>query len=105
LAAISTELREGDSAPAPARQGWEALVEALESAGGSYVAVQGPPGTGKTHVGSHAVKALLERGWSVGVTAQSHAVVENFLGKLVSIGVPKKQVLKAEKRGKDAPER
>ncbi|MEI5004094.1 TM0106 family RecB-like putative nuclease [Micrococcus yunnanensis] len=105
LAAISTELREGDSAPAPARQGWEALVEALESARGSYVAVQGPPGTGKTHVGSHAVKALLERGWSVGVTAQSHAVVENFLGKLVSIGVPKKQVLKAEKRGKDAPER
>ncbi|RUQ43683.1 TM0106 family RecB-like putative nuclease [Micrococcus sp. HSID17228] len=81
------------------------LVEALESARGSYVAVQGPPGTGKTHVGSHAVKALLERGWSVGVTAQSHAVVENFLGKLVSIGVPKKQVLKAEKRGKDAPER
>mgnify|MGYP002651271895 FL=1 len=80
-------------------------MEALESARGSYVAVQGPPGTGKTHVGSHAVKALLERGWSVGVTAQSHAVVENFLGKLVSIGVPKKQVLKAEKRGKDAPER
>lgn len=71
------------------------LVEALESARGSYVAVQGPPGTGKTHVGSHAVKALLERGWSVGVTAQSHAVVENFLQKLLSIGVPAERVAKA----------
>ncbi|MFF5020982.1 TM0106 family RecB-like putative nuclease [Micrococcus luteus] len=73
------------------------LVEALESARGSYVAVQGPPGTGKTHVGSHAVKALLERGWSVGVTAQSHAVVENFLDKLVEIGVDPEHVGKKPK--------
>ncbi|PFH06030.1 uncharacterized protein BX598_0652 [Micrococcaceae bacterium JKS001869] len=81
------------------------LVEALESARGSYVAVQGPPGTGKTHVGSHAVKALLERGWSVGVTAQSHAVVENFLQKLLSIGVPAEHVAKAiSRRAKPNPD-
>ena len=81
------------------------LVEALESARGSYVAVQGPPGTGKTHVGSHAVKALLERGWSVGVTAQSHAVVENFLQKLLSIGVPAEHVAKAiSSRAKPNPD-
>ena len=101
LEAISTAARAGTDG----RQGWEALVEAIESAAGSYVAVQGPPGTGKTHVGSHAVKALVERGWRVGVTAQSHAVVENFLAKLVAVGVPGDRVVKAEKRGKDAPER
>lgn len=81
LEEIAADVRQGRI------EGADGLVEALRSADGSYVAVQGPPGTGKTHVGSHAVKALLEQGWTVGVTAQSHAVVENFLDKLVSIGV------------------
>ncbi|CAM3616859.1 TM0106 family RecB-like putative nuclease [Micrococcus flavus] len=88
---ISNDVRSG------ALDGVTGLVEALGSAQGSYVAVQGPPGTGKTHVGSHAVKALLERGWSVGVTAQSHAVVENFLDKLVQIGVEPERVGKKPK--------
>ncbi|MDY6054958.1 TM0106 family RecB-like putative nuclease [Micrococcus sp.] len=96
LAQISAEARAAGAEGA--REGWEALVEALESARGSYVAVQGPPGTGKTHVGSHAVKALLDRGWSVGVTAQSHAVVENFLGKLSSLGVPPERIVKQGRR-------
>lgn len=77
---------------------WPLLVEAIESARGSYVAVQGPPGTGKTHVGSHAVKALAERGWRIGVTAQSHAVVENFLQKLADIGLPKESIGKVPTR-------
>ncbi|MDO5635010.1 MAG: TM0106 family RecB-like putative nuclease [Micrococcus sp.] len=88
---ISSEVRSGQ------KDSIAGLVEALESARGSYVAVQGPPGTGKTHVGSHAVKALLDRGWSVGVIAQSHAVVENFLDKLVDIGVDPKHVGKEPK--------
>lgn len=83
---------------------WPLLVEALESAHGSYVAVQGPPGTGKTHVGSHAVKALAERGWRIGITAQSHAVVENFLQKLADIGMPKEKIGKAATRGRKASE-
>jgi uncharacterized protein len=45
----------------------------------SYVAVQGPPGTGKTFVGSQAVARLAQAGWRIGVVAQSHAVVDNFL--------------------------
>lgn len=105
LAEITAEAR--SDSEATRRQDWEALVEALESARGSYVAVQGPPGTGKTHTGSHAVKALLEKGWSVGITAQSHAVVENFLDKLAELGVPKNQLTKASSRSRkedpDAP--
>ncbi|RLK52798.1 TM0106 family RecB-like putative nuclease [Microbacterium telephonicum] len=64
----------------------------------SYLAVQGPPGTGKTYVGSHVVAHLVrERGWKVGVVAQSHAVVEHMLERIVAAGVPKAQVAKAPK--------
>ena len=54
------------------------IVSALKDAS-SYVAVQGPPGTGKTYVGSRVVSALARAGWRIGVVAQSHSVVENFL--------------------------
>lgn len=64
----------------------------------SYLAVQGPPGTGKTYVGSHVVAQLVrERGFRVGVVAQSHAVVENMLERIVDAGVPREQVGKAPK--------
>lgn len=64
----------------------------------SYVAVQGPPGTGKTFVGSHVIARLVrDRGYRVGVVAQSHAVVENLLGRVVEAGVPIEQVAKAPK--------
>lgn len=66
----------------------------------SYLAVQGPPGTGKTYVGSHVVARLVaEHGYRVGVVAQSHAVVENMLDRIVDAGVPRTQVAKALKAG------
>ncbi|MGC5048436.1 TM0106 family RecB-like putative nuclease [Micrococcus porci] len=99
LAQITADARAGRL------EGAEALVEALVSARGSYVAVQGPPGTGKTHVGSHAVKELASRGWRIGVTGQSHAVVENFLAKLVAVGVPAEHVGKEKPRGGEDRER
>lgn len=55
------------------------ICAALEQSDSSYVAVQGPPGTGKTYVGSRAVALLASRGWRIGVVAQSHSVVDNFL--------------------------
>ncbi len=64
----------------------------------SYVAVQGPPGTGKTYVGSHVVACLVrEHGFRVGVVAQSHAVVEHMLDRIVDAGVPRTLVAKALK--------
>ena len=55
------------------------VVAALESCPDSYVAVQGPPGTGKTYVGSSTVALLAAKGWRIGVVAQSHSVINNFL--------------------------
>ena len=64
----------------------------------SHLAVQGPPGTGKTYVGSHVVAKLVrDHGYRVGVVAQSHAVVEHMLDRIVEAGVPKAQVAKAPK--------
>ncbi len=51
----------------------------------SYLAVQGPPGTGKTYLAASVIRDLVrDRGWRIGVVAQSHKVVENVLRTLVS---------------------
>ena len=64
----------------------------------SYLAVQGPPGTGKTYVGSHVIARLVaERGYRVGVVAQSHATVEHMLDRVIAAGVPSSRVGKAPK--------
>ncbi|WP_405373884.1 MULTISPECIES: TM0106 family RecB-like putative nuclease [unclassified Microbacterium] len=81
------------------------IAKALAALGDGYLAVQGPPGTGKTHVGSHVVAQLVrERGFRVGVVAQSHNVVEHMLDRIVAAGVPREQVAKAPKApGAEAP--
>ena len=72
----------------------------------TYVAVQGPPGTGKTYVGSHVIARLVnDHGWKVGVVAQSHAVVENMLDRVVAAGVPAAGVGKVLKGGERADEK
>lgn len=64
----------------------------------SYLAVQGPPGTGKTYVGSHVIARLVaERGYRIGVVAQSHATIEHMLEQVVAAGVPASRVGKAPK--------
>lgn len=45
--------------------------------------IQGPPGTGKTFTGSHMVCELVRQGKRVGVLANSHAVIRNFLDAIV----------------------
>ena len=74
------------------------ITQALLDLDRSYLAVQGPPGTGKTYVGSHVIARLVtEHGFKVGVVAQSHAVVEHMLERIVAAGVPKALVGKAPK--------
>ncbi|MCT9001073.1 TM0106 family RecB-like putative nuclease, partial [Microbacterium memoriense] len=63
------------------------LAAAIRDVDRSYLAVQGPPGTGKTHTGAHAIAELVRKGWKVGVTAQSHAVIDNLLSGIVNAGV------------------
>ena len=74
--------------PASTGDDVDAIVRAVLDLDRSYLAVQGPPGTGKTYVGSHVIARLVrEHGYKVGVVAQSHAVIENMLDRVVAAGV------------------
>jgi len=49
----------------------------------SYVPIQGPPGTGKTFTGAHMIRTLVNAGMRVGVTAMSHAAIDNLMQAVV----------------------
>lgn len=68
------------------RRSGETAIEAarrlvLELSGGC-LPIQGPPGTGKTYAGALMALDLVARGKKVGVVAQSHSVVGNFLDEI-----------------------
>lgn len=48
----------------------------------SVLPIQGPPGSGKTYNGARMVVELVKQGRRVGVTAVSHKVISNLLGKI-----------------------
>jgi len=94
----------GRPLPEPGDDMIDAIVRGVLDLDRSYVAVQGPPGTGKTYTGSQVIARLVrEHGFRVGVVAQSHAIVENLLDRVVADGVPAAQVGKAPKNGDDTP--
>jgi predicted RecB family nuclease len=57
----------------------DALVSATLGLDHSVLPVQGPPGTGKTFRGARMIVAALAAGRRVGITAPSHAAVQNLL--------------------------
>jgi len=67
----------------------------------SYVAVQGPPGSGKTYSGSHIIYALIKAGKRVGITAMSHAAIDNLFQATYEVFAEKGEleILHALRRG------
>lgn len=59
----------------------DAVVRLCAELDGGVLPVQGPPGSGKTVAGAHAIVALARAGRRIGVTAVSHSVIDNLLGK------------------------
>ena len=57
----------------------KAVTEAICQMDNSYLVIQGPPGTGKTTMASQAIATLLANGKSVGITSNSHAVINHLL--------------------------
>lgn len=49
---------------------------------GGYLAVQGPPGSGKTRAAAALALKLIRAGKTVGITANSHAVISNLLDEI-----------------------
>lgn len=68
---------------------------------GSYVAIQGPPGTGKTYRGAHIIYELISHGARVGITAMSHAAIDNLLRAAHDVFAQRGQLarLRALRRG------
>ncbi|WP_295010452.1 bifunctional RecB family nuclease/DEAD/DEAH box helicase [uncultured Microbacterium sp.] len=76
----------------------DAIVRGVLDLDHSYLAVQGPPGTGKTFTGAQVIARLVnEHGYRIGVVAQSHAIVEHLLDRVVAAGVDPSRVAKAPK--------
>ena len=63
----------------PGERPADAVVRIGSALDGEVLAVQGPPGTGKTYAAVQLIRALLDAGKRVGVTALSHAVIRNVL--------------------------
>jgi uncharacterized protein len=66
-------------APGDGERPVDVVVRAGLALSGEVLAVQGPPGTGKTFAAARLIRALLDAGKRVGVTAQSHAVIRHVL--------------------------
>ena len=57
------------------------LARALDA---GYLAIQGPPGSGKTSTAARMVVELVASGHTVGITANSHAVISHLLEAVVT---------------------
>lgn len=94
----------GEALPSAGDDAIDAIVRGILDLDRSYLAVQGPPGTGKTYTGSRVIARLVnEHGFRVGVVAQSHAIIETLLERVVADGVPPGQVAKAPKEKGSEP--
>jgi len=60
-------------------------IHCIEKLKGSCVSIQGPPGSGKTYTGGHIIVDLLQKGYRVGVTSNSHKAINNLLLKVEEI--------------------
>jgi hypothetical protein len=65
--------------PRPGERAQDVVVRVGRDLRDAVLAVQGPPGSGKTTVGAELIRALLDDGLTVAVTAQSHSVIGHLL--------------------------
>jgi uncharacterized protein len=97
--------RVGDGGHGPLRRSGETAAEAGErlalALDGSYLALQGPPGTGKTHTAALQALALVRAGHTVGVTANSHAVIGNLLKQIAELAADRGLAVRLGQRADD----
>jgi uncharacterized protein len=79
-------------------EGATRVVLALEN---SVLPIQGPPGSGKTHTASQIIVELVRHGRRVGITAVSHKVISQLLGKTCEAADKRGLKLEAVQRADD----
>jgi uncharacterized protein len=75
-------LRTGDFNPRPNESITDFAVRIITELDRTTLAIQGPPGAGKTYVGARMIRAAMAAGLRVGVTANSHKVIQNLLDEI-----------------------
>lgn len=62
----------------------DALRRLVLGLDGGVLAIQGPPGSGKTHQAASMIRELVRAGKRVGVTANSHSVIDQLMRKVMA---------------------
>lgn len=62
-------------------------IEAVANLDASYLFIQGPPGTGKTYTSGHIIAELIRRGYTVGVSSNSHKAIHNLLAQVEKVAL------------------
>jgi predicted RecB family nuclease len=76
----------------------DGIADVIAQLDGSYLFLQGPPGAGKTYHGSHAIVALLQRGFRVGVSSNSHKAINNLLLEIEKVAHAQSFALRGAKK-------
>jgi uncharacterized protein len=88
----------GASLQEPGESGVDAACRLIRAIDHGALAIQGPPGSGKTYTGARMVVRLVARGKKVGVSANSHRVIGNFLRHIedaaAEAGIPMRSIQK-----------
>lgn len=61
----------------------DAAVRLCAHLQGGILPIQGPPGAGKTYTGARMICELVRQGKTVGITANSHKVIQNLLDGVI----------------------
>jgi uncharacterized protein len=81
-----------------------ALISLLKRMDRTTLCIQGPPGAGKTYVAEHVIPALIEVGFRVGITSNSHKAINNLLERVILRCRRDKKPISAIKVDKNADE-
>jgi len=96
---------QGDPVLAGSGDARACALDAVLALNDSYLFVQGPPGTGKTTTGSQLIVGLLQAGKRIGVTSNSHKVINNLLKAVEECAEAQHVVFSGVKKsGKNDPE-
>jgi predicted RecB family nuclease len=98
------KLAEGSPLARPIERAKDAALRLAPCLDQSYLAIQGPPGSGKTTIGADMILDLVKRGKRVGITANSHKVINNLLDRVMAEAWRRGEVVRAIQKA-DARER
>lgn len=80
----------------------KAMLRLAADLDGGALSVQGPPGSGKTYSAARVVTEIVEAGGTIGITANSHAVITNLLGEVMRCAAEQSIVVQASQKAEDA---